>query len=71
MKDRIIERYLRDFNRRIDVFKKSLRRLDARFVFIQSKIGDKFDAGEIGNSLFGVRAFFNPNQPATCQCTTQ
>ena len=48
----------------IEFFKKSLRRLDARFLFIQSKMGDKFDSGEIGNFLFGVRTFFNAAAPA-------
>src|ERR1035437_1088162 len=42
----------------IDFFKRSLRRLDARFLFIQSKTSDKFEMGEIGNFLFGVRTFF-------------
>lgn len=42
----------------IDFFRRTLRRLDARFLFIQSKSGDKFEMGAIGNFLFGVRAFF-------------
>lgn len=42
----------------VDFFKKQLRRLDVRFIFIQSKTSAAFDAGEIGNFLFGVRTFF-------------
>jgi cold shock CspA family protein len=42
----------------VDFFKKQLRRLDVRFVFIQSKTSTAFDSGEIGNFLFGVRTFF-------------
>jgi hypothetical protein len=48
----------------IDFFKRSLRRLDARFLFIQSKTSDKFDMGDIGNFLFDVRAFFANALPA-------
>ena len=47
----------------VDFFKKTLRRLDARFLFIQSKTSDKFDSGDIGNFLFGVRTFFNTAAP--------
>lgn len=42
----------------VDFFKKQLRRLDVRFVFIQSKTSGNFEASEIGNFLFGVRTFF-------------
>ncbi len=42
----------------IEFFSKKLRRLDVRFMFIQAKTGDRFDMGEIGNFLFGVRSFF-------------
>ncbi len=43
----------------IDYFKKSLRRLDVKFVFTQAKTSEKFEMGEMGNFLFGVRSFFN------------
>lgn len=33
--------------------------VEARFVFIQTKTSEKFDGGEIGNFLYGVRAFFS------------
>ncbi len=42
----------------IDHFKKSLRRFDVKFVFTQAKTSEKFDSGDIGNFLFGVRGFF-------------
>lgn len=45
----------------IDFFSKKLRRLDVRFLFIQAKTGDRFDMGDIGNFLFGVRSFFAPD----------
>jgi hypothetical protein len=37
-------------------------RLEITFVFTQAKSGTHFDAAEIGNFLFGVREFFNPNR---------
>lgn len=42
----------------IDFFKKSLRRFDVKFVFTQAKTSEKFDMGDMGNFLFGVRSFF-------------
>ncbi|MBD3339394.1 MAG: AIPR protein [Candidatus Lokiarchaeota archaeon] len=45
----------------IDYFKMKLRRFDVQFIFIQSKISNKFDLGDIGNFLFGVRNFFDEN----------
>lgn len=33
--------------------------VEARFVFIQTKTSEKFDGSEIGNFLYGVRAFFS------------
>lgn len=47
----------------IDYFRKNLRRFDVKFVFIQSKTSAKFDSGDLGNFLFGVRSFFE-EQPA-------
>lgn len=44
----------------IRYFTTQLHRLDARFIFIQTKTSPGFDGGEIGKFLFGVRAFFNP-----------
>ncbi len=46
----------------IDFFKRTRRRLDVRFLFIQAKTADKFDMGEIGNFLFGVRMFFSKGE---------
>lgn len=43
----------------VDFFKNHLHRLDVEFIFIQSKGGDSFDSGEIGNFLFGVKSFFD------------
>ena len=42
----------------IDFFKNSLRRLDAQFIFLQSKTSSNFDMGEIGKFIFGVKSFF-------------
>ena len=47
----------------VDYFKKSLRRLDAEFVFIQAKISPRFEAADIGTFLFGVRQFFDREEP--------
>ncbi len=47
----------------IDYFVKNIGRLDVKFVFIQAKTGSKFDMGEIGNFLYGVRDFFE-SKPA-------
>lgn len=42
----------------VDFFKKSLRRLDVQFVFLQSKQSPKFEMGEISKFIFGVKNFF-------------
>jgi hypothetical protein len=42
-----------------DYFRKSLRRFDIKFIFIQSKTSARFDSGDLGNFLFGVRSFFD------------
>ena len=42
----------------VDYFRE-FGRLEVEFVFIQSKTSAKFDAGDIGNFLFGVRNFFS------------
>lgn len=42
----------------IDFFKETLKRFEVQFIFIQSKNSSKFDSGDIGNFLFGVRNFF-------------
>ncbi|MEJ0090494.1 MAG: AIPR family protein [Limisphaerales bacterium] len=42
----------------VDYFRES-GRLEVEFVFIQSKTSAKFDGGDIGNFLFGVRNFFS------------
>jgi hypothetical protein len=54
----IVNEHLVFSNEDIDFFKKQLRRLDARFLFVQSKTSANFDSGDIGNFLFGVRTFF-------------
>jgi cold shock CspA family protein len=43
----------------VDFFRDRLGRLDVEFVFIQSKTSPKFDLGDIGNFLFGVKQFFS------------
>ena len=47
----------------IDYFKTNLHRLDARFIFIETKTSDKFDMGDIGNFLFAVQSFFINRPP--------
>lgn len=59
----IVNEHLVSSKEDIDFFKKTLRRLDAQFIFIQSKTSDKFDMGDIGNFLFGVRSFFDEKPP--------
>ncbi|WGV24604.1 AIPR family protein [Halotia branconii] len=43
----------------VDDLKAKLHRLDVKFIFIQSKSGNKFDVAKIGNFLFGVESFFD------------
>lgn len=47
----------------VDYFRKSLRRLDVEFVFVQSKTSSRFDVAEIGSFLSGVRHFFSKELP--------
>ena len=49
----------------IDFFKRTLRRLDVRFLFIQSKTSEKFDLGEIGKFIYGVQTFFKKDPAAS------
>lgn len=49
----------------VDFLKKSLRRLDVEFVFVQSKTSASFDGGDIGTFLSGVRNFFEQTLPNT------
>ena len=42
----------------IDFFIKTNGRLDVQFVFIQSKTSSKFNSGDIGTFIFGVKDFF-------------
>ena len=55
----LVNEHLVSSKEEIDYFRKNLRRLDVRFVFIQAKTSDKFDMGAIGNFLFGVKDFFD------------
>lgn len=47
----------------VDHFKKTLRRLDVQFVFVQAKTSAKFEATEIGTFISGVRQFFERSLP--------
>lgn len=47
----------------VDHLKKTLRRLDAQFVFVQAKTSPKFEATEIGTFISGARQFFERNLP--------
>jgi cold shock CspA family protein len=49
----------------VEFFKRNLRRLDVRFVFIQSKMSDRFDLGEISKFFYGVQTFFGSTLPAS------
>ena len=42
----------------IDFFRDKLGRLNIEFVFIQSKSSERFNAGQIGTFLHGVKSFF-------------
>jgi len=43
----------------VQYWKTQLKRLDVQFTFVQSKSSASFDAGAIGNFVFGVRSFFD------------
>ncbi|MBW4559102.1 MAG: AIPR family protein [Trichormus sp. ATA11-4-KO1] len=47
----------------IDDLKKALNRLDAKFIFIQTKTSSDFDLGHISKFIHGVRDFFK-DQPS-------
>jgi cold shock CspA family protein len=59
----IVNEHLVTTREEIDYFKKTLRRIDVRFIFIQSKTSEKFEMGPLGNFLFGVRSFFEKTSP--------
>ncbi|MBN1881275.1 MAG: AIPR family protein [Deltaproteobacteria bacterium] len=42
----------------IDYFKDEFNRFDIKFIFIQSKLGRKFESSEMGQFLYGVKCFF-------------
>jgi cold shock CspA family protein len=48
----------------VDHLKKTLRRLDVQFVFVQAKSAAKFEAAEIGTFISGVRHFFERKLPS-------
>lgn len=54
----IVNGHLINSKEGIDFFINTSGRLDVQFVFIQSKTSSKFDSGDIGNFLFGVKDFF-------------
>ena len=47
----------------VDHLKKTLRRLDVDFFFIQTKSSSHFDAAAIGAVFSGIRQFFGPSVP--------
>ncbi len=47
----------------VDHLKKTLRRLDVQFVFVQAKTSPKFEATEIGTFISGARQFFERTVP--------
>jgi cold shock CspA family protein len=47
----------------VDHLKKTLRRLDVRFIFSQAKTSPRFDLAEVGSTLGGVREFFDRTIP--------
>lgn len=48
----------------VDFFRDTLHRLDVEFMFVQAKSSAHFNAGSIGNFLFGVRSFFDDTSAA-------
>jgi hypothetical protein len=48
----------------VDYFRDRVGRLDVEFIFMQSKSGAHFNAGEIGTFLFGVKEFFSQSPKA-------
>lgn len=42
----------------IDALVDDLQKLDAKFIFIQSKTSPSFNSGDIGTFIFGVKDFF-------------
>ena len=42
----------------VNFFLRTLRRLDVRFLFVQSKTSDNFSVAEIGSFFYGVETFF-------------
>lgn len=59
----LVNEHLVQSEREIDFFKKSLRRLDVHFLFVQAKTSEKFDMGDIGNFIHAVRDFFENKPP--------
>lgn len=47
----------------VDYFKRTLRRLDVDFLFIQTKSSPQFEAAAIGSFFAGVREFFGETLP--------
>lgn len=60
------ERVITDMSQIASIMK-STSNLDVSFVFIQSKTSEKFSASEIGDFIYGVKAFFEikENRPKT------
>jgi len=42
----------------VNFFLRTLRRLDVRFLFIQSKTSEKFSVADVGSFFYGVQTFF-------------
>lgn len=49
----------------VEYWKKQLKRLDVRYIFIQAKTSASFDGGDISTFIFGVRSFFDPSVTIT------
>jgi hypothetical protein len=60
----IINGHLVSSTHEINDLTKMLGRIEVEFLFIQSKTSSKFDMGDIGNFLFGVKSFF-ADEPMT------
>lgn len=54
----IVNEHIVKSKQEIDDYVRALGRLDAQFVFIQSKLSNKFEMGEISKFLYGVEDFF-------------
>lgn len=54
----LVNEHLVSSNEDVNFFLRTLRRLDVRFLFVQSKTSEQFSVADIGSFLYGVQTFF-------------